>query len=102
MAKTQRAFARQPERIVARSNPTVDRQRGVRSKFLIATSSIEQHGYKSLGQRPAPEQPSPCKAHGTTRSRGKQQIRKTFSVFKSGCEDLRKSSAKLNHAARLI
>src|ERR1700747_2674903 len=29
-----------------RSKPTVDRQSGVGSKVLIATSSVEQHGYE--------------------------------------------------------
>ena len=73
-----------------RSKPTVDRQRGVRSKFLIATSSIEQHGYKSRRTTSdARHSRAPARAHGTTRLRGKQQIRKPFSVFKRGARTCR-------------
>src|SRR5215207_5720755 len=42
----------------SRSNPTVDRYRGEKS-YLIATSSVEQHGYESAGHPPAPVKPSP-------------------------------------------
>src|ERR1700741_484102 len=37
-----------------RSKPTVDRQRGVGSKVLIATSSVEQHGYEGRPKRRRP------------------------------------------------
>src|SRR5829696_2475859 len=42
----------------SRSNPTVDRYRGERS-YLIATSSVEQHGHESAGHRPGARPPSP-------------------------------------------
>src|SRR4051794_41078880 len=37
-----------------RSKPTVERYRGEKSKVLIATSSLEQHGSESAGHRRRP------------------------------------------------
>ena len=55
-------------RLKRRSKPTVDRQSGVGSKVLIAISSVEQHGYESVGhhvRRPfaAPTRGAPGTRH---------------------------------------
>src|SRR5690606_810888 len=58
-------------RSTRRSKPTVDRQMGVRSKSLIATSSIEQHGYEGRpkSRRPLWTLPIPDGAIGDLRFR---------------------------------
>src|SRR3982751_1031840 len=62
-----------------RSNPIDDRVRGARSWFLIATSSLEQHGYED-----APDTGSDARAAGPFRvSATNELIKDTFDFKRS-------------------
>src|SRR5438270_13252633 len=50
-----------------RSKPTLERVRGLKSKVLIATSSIEQHGYEQARRTSPAPAPNPSGAFGAGR-----------------------------------
>src|SRR3954470_4831050 len=62
-----------------RSNPIIDRVRGAKSWFLIATSSLEQHGYEDApGTRPDARAAGPFQVSAT-----KELIKDTFDFKRS-------------------
>src|SRR6267378_3897281 len=63
----------------------VDRQRGVKSKFLIATSSIEQHGHKNRRTASGARTTGPLQGHTAPRGRvASNKLESHFSFSRGG------------------